>query len=204
MTNVYWVGLLLVRLWGKCGLEVRRRGEAIGHGKRAIFEPFVDTTFGVTRHYNAATHEILDQKYGDMLNSHNATMLSVTWLESLPTANHTGRPFENLNMTNGRLVTLQDNGVIRAAVGHTTMTGQILESFNEFRRTKGTTNPLKLHKRDLTVNWLSFNTYGENMKEGSTYFEDLSIIAENAGHNYGADDPTTYDEEFTQSWTGNY
>jgi hypothetical protein len=143
--------------------------------KRADFEPVVHNALGIAHYYDAETHKMLNQTYGDMLDSHNTKILAVTWVETLATANHTGGPFENLNMTNGRIVTLNDNGIIRTALGQTNMMGPILESFNEFKGTNGTTNPLMKKRQTLTVDWLSYNTYGENMEEGSQLLDGINI-----------------------------
>lgn len=136
-----------------------------------------------------------------MLDSHNTTILAVTWAETLATANHTGKLFENLNMTNGRMVTLNDNGIIRTALGHTSKMGSILDSFNEFKGTGGTTNLLTLKKRQtLTVDWLSYNTYGENMAEGAKLLDgidiDVNIVELPSAFNY--------DVGFVQANSGGY
>ncbi len=78
-------------------------------------------------------HKALNQSHGPMLKSHNATLLSVTWMETLPICKPHRRAFENLNMTHGRVITLNDNGIIRTALGHTTVLESILDSFNDFR-----------------------------------------------------------------------
>ena len=138
-----------------------------------------------------------------MLDSHNTTIVTVTWLEKLHTFNHTGKPLENLNMTNGRLLTLHDNGLIRTALGQTTMMGQILESFNEFKGTGGAPNRLMLSKRDtMEVDWMSFNTFGENMAEGYEYLGDL-YENEDLIRDYGQS-AASFDDAFVQDYTGNY
>ncbi len=152
------------------GWQFEGVGGEEGQQRRQAYEPIVNHAFGITHNYDAATHGLLNRTHGDMLKSHNTTILSVTWLEKIPTANHTGGIFENLNMTEGRLLTLLDNGVVRVAVGHMTMMDQILDSFNEFKG-PGATEPLLFSKKDseLTVSWVSFNTYGENMNESNGY-----------------------------------
>ena len=174
--------------------------------KRLTFEPFVDNVFGVSHHYDAETHKMLNKTYGDMLNSHNTTILSVTWIETLPTVNHTGRPFENLNMTNGRLLSLRDDGVIRTAVGQTTIMGHILESFNEFKGTNGSTNPLMLNKRQQAygIDWLSFNTYGENMEEASDFIGDVGEVESVAFEGDSQASIASFDTAFVQAESGNY
>jgi hypothetical protein len=174
-------------------------------GKRLVFEPLIDNNFGISHHYDAETHRILNQTHGDMLDSHNTTILSVTWIELLPSANHTGGALENLNMTNGRLLTLHDNGVIRTAVGQTTMMGQILESFNEFKGTNGTLNPLmKKRQSSLSVDWMSFNTYGENMNEGNGYLGNMEDVEKDVVENANQAASIQFDTAFAQSDSGEF
>ena len=194
---------------GAYGAEKGWTFEGVGakEGKRAIYEPLVDNVMGVSHHYDATTHWSLNQTYGDMLDSHNATIISVTWLETLPTANHTGRPLESLNMTNGRLLTLLDNGTIRSAIGHTTTMGQMLESFNEFKGTNYTTNPLVLGKRDTrSISWLSFNTYGENMNEANGYSNNIydAEFVESANALAGQNDDFFGTQESGEGWPNKF
>ncbi len=147
-------------------------------GERSTFQPIVHYALGVSHYYDADTHRFLNQTYGTMLDSYNTTILSVSWMETLPDANHTGGVLENLNMTNGRFVTLLDNGVIRTALGATASMGHIVEEFDRFKRFGSLTNPLNLKKRDgvAAPDWLSFNTYGENMKEGAQFLGDFNNV----------------------------
>jgi hypothetical protein len=88
----------------------------------------------------------------------------VTWLETLEGGNYTGSPFATLNMTLGRLVTLKDNGVIRVAIEATSGLGQIMDGFDAFKSGNGTATAPSKRQSSETVDWLSFNTYGENME----------------------------------------
>ncbi|RFU23865.1 hypothetical protein B7463_g12479, partial [Scytalidium lignicola] len=76
-----------------------------------------------------------------------------------------------LNMTLGRLVTLNDNGVIRVAIGATSGLGQIMDGFDAFKSSKSTAAAPSKRQSSETVDWISFNTYGENMEEGGEFLE---------------------------------
>jgi hypothetical protein len=130
-----------------------------------------------------------------MLDKHNTTLLSVTWTQTLPNANHTTSPFANLNMTNGRLLHLNDNGVIRTAVGHKDSLDQIMVGFDDFKRNNGTTQ-LKQERQDsLDVNWMSYTTLGENMAEAAQYSQDIqeAEIDSSEQMDYGLDDVFSHD-----------
>ncbi len=169
-------------------------------GERAVFEPVVHNALGIAHYYDSETHKMLNQTYGDMLDSYNTKILAVTWVETLATANHTGELLENLNMTNGRIVTLNDNGIIRTALGQTDMMGPILESFRDFKSTDGTANPLLKKRQTLTVDWLSYNTYGENMQEGNQLLSgieiDVNIVEEPSAF--------SFDTSFVQANSGGF
>lgn len=132
-------------------------------GERDI-KPLIHTKFGVSHHFDLDTHKLLHYKHGGMLDSHNTTLISVTWLEKLPSANHTGGPFEALNMTEGRLLTLNDNGMIRTALGHINAMDRILDSFNDFKGNNGKGNPLT-KRQTSEVNFITYNTFGLNPSE---------------------------------------
>jgi hypothetical protein len=162
--------------------------------KRADGTPYpkiVDTRFGVSHHYDPLTHKALNETYGAMLDKHNTTLLFVTWTQTLPNANHTTSPFANLNMTNGRLLHLNDNGVIRTAIGHKDSLDQIMVGFDDFKRDNGTTTQLKQERQDsLDVSWMSYTTLGENMAEASQYSQDIqeAEIDSSEQMDYGLDD----------------
>lgn len=105
-------------------------------------------------------------------------------------------------MSQGRILTLSDNGVIRTALGQTTMMGSILDSFNDFKVTNGSTNPFD--KRDINVNWVSFNTYGENLKEANGYRGNVGDVEYGVVQNAQGSADNTFDTEFAQSFTGEY
>ncbi|KAG0646809.1 hypothetical protein D0Z07_6100 [Hyphodiscus hymeniophilus] len=190
---------------GAYGAERGWTFEGVGakEGKRAVHAPLIDNLMGVSHHYDADTHWSLSQTYGDMLDHHNTSIISVTWLEKLPTANHTGGPLEGLNMTNGRLITLLDSDIVRSAVGHTNMMGQILESFNEFKGTNYSTLPLAKEKRSTrNVDWVSFNTYGENMNEANGYSNNIydASFVESANALAGQNDDFWGTQESGKGW----
>ena len=164
-------------------------GKGANLGERNVYAPLINTKFGLAHHYDAATHQNLNSTFGAMLDKHNTTLLHVTWIETLTNGNYTNSPFHGLNMTQGRVIALNDNGIIRTAIGHTDTLPQILEGFNDFK-TSNVTVPAKRGKRDTeTVNWMSFNTYGENMSEGSLYEESLDedANASATSADYGVD-----------------
>lgn len=106
-------------------------------------------------------------------------------------------------MSLGRIMTLSDNGVIRAAVGHTSMMESILDSFNDFKTNKYP--PAMFAKRDLSIDWVSFNTYGENMNDANGYqvnIQDVKTgVIEDASR---SDADIMWDTSFAESNTGMY
>lgn len=164
-------------------------GSGAAIGKRDGYSRFIDTNFGLAHNYDADSHRMLNLTYGAMLDTHNTTIVAVTWVETLAEGNYTGSPFAHLNMTHGRVVTLNDNGVIRTAIGPTTSLGQIIEGFNEFKTTNMTAPSPAKRASSETVNWLSYNTYGENMKEGGTFEEalDEDANASKESNEFGVD-----------------
>lgn len=142
-------------------------GAAIG--KRGSYARIINTKFGTAHVFDPENTMALNLTYGGMLETHNTTLIAVTWIETLEGGNYTGSPFEGLNMTYGRLVALNDNGVIRTALGGIETLPRILDGFADFKNNV----PRVQRRQSEEVDWLSFNTYGENMYEGGIYVEGL-------------------------------
>jgi hypothetical protein len=161
------------------GWTFENQGAEIGPTRRDIdgnftYPKLFDTNFGLVHNFDAENTKALNLTYGAMLDKHNTTLLHVTWMETFPNGNYTNSPYNGLNMTLGRLVSLNDNGVIRTAIGPTEMLGQILEGFDLFKSSNGSAPPLdKRQASPEVVNWMSFNTYGENMYETAGLQEGL-------------------------------
>jgi hypothetical protein len=146
------VGSGLVSYGKSQGWVFEGKGSSIG--RRDVYAPLINTKFGLSHHYDAATHRDLNSTLGAMLDKHNTTLLHVTWIETLANGNYTNSPFHGLNMTQGRVISLNDNGIIRTAIGHTDTLPEILESFNDFKNSN-VTAPLTRSKRDeLFINWM--------------------------------------------------
>lgn len=105
-------------------------------------------------------------------------------------------------MSQGRILTLSDNGVIRAGVGHSTMMGHLLDSFNDFK-IGGPSNPL-LVKKDLSVNWVSFNTYGENMNEANGFKGNVKNVLNNVESYSLSSAGVASDTAFAETSSGMY
>ncbi|KAJ8060617.1 hypothetical protein OCU04_010927 [Sclerotinia nivalis] len=160
-------------------------GDGAAIGKRGSYARIINPKFGTAHVFDADNTLALNLTYGGMLESHNTTLVAVTWIETLEGANYTNSPLVGLNMTQGRLVTLNDNGVIRTALGGVETLPRILDGFADFKN-----NVTRVQKRQSEeVDWLSFNTYGENMEEGGVYIEGLDedANASKTSADYGVD-----------------
>lgn len=124
-----------------------------------------NNALGLAHNFDADLTRSLNLTHGAMLDHHNTTLIHVSWMELIPDKNHTGGPFDGLDMTNGRVTSLNDNGMIRTALGHTTKLGSILDAFNDFK--SNTSSPLTKRQSSETVDWMTYNSYGENMNEAA-------------------------------------
>jgi hypothetical protein len=136
---------------------------------------------GLNHNYDADTHRMLNKTYGSLLQSHNTSIITVTWLETQPNFNHTGKPTENLNMTSGRLISLKDHttGYIHTGLGQTTDMGSIISAFSDFKTSQA---PSIARRQSSAISFASYTTYGENMQEGSEYFGDIENDENSEGH----------------------
>lgn len=160
------------------GWEVEGDGGKVGDARRSVsYQPFHNVHFGTLHYYDAEKHSELNDMYGDMLESHNTTLVSVTWTALHPDANHTTSALNGLDMTYGRVLTLNDNGAIRTSISHIDHLGGVLESFNKFKGNYSD-GPLGLGTRSTDVKYVTYNTYGENMR--------------NANQGYGSDSNAAY------------
>jgi hypothetical protein len=143
------------------------QGASIGTRDSAIF---YDQYVGLTHHADYERHEHYQNKYGSLLEKHNTTLAAVTWLERSDSHNHTGTPFEGLNMTYGRLLTLNDNGILRTSFGHVDDIDEMFDAFGNFKADSVSETSVLTPRVDTSsYKWMSFNTYGENMKLGNNY-----------------------------------
>jgi hypothetical protein len=171
-------------------------GAGAGEERRSTNTPFENNRMGLTHNYDSTTHQMLNQTYGNLLRSHNTTIITVTWLEQQPSFNHTGKVTEHLNMTLGRLVSLKDHGTgyIHTGLGQIEDMGRLIEAFGSYKTSQATGSSKRLGRRqsEVDVSFMSYTTYGENMQEGSEYFLDIEddSISEGEGPE---DDVFTFD-----------
>ncbi|KAI9642108.1 hypothetical protein NHQ30_008909 [Ciborinia camelliae] len=143
-------------------------GSTIG-GKRGSYARIINPKFGIAHVFDPHNTLALNTKYGGMLERHNTTLISVSWIETLEGVNYTGSAFNGLNMTHGRVITLNDNGIIRTSVGGIETLPRILDDFADFKN-----NVTSLKKRQSEeVDYMSYIEYGENFQEAGAYIEGI-------------------------------
>jgi hypothetical protein len=82
------------------------------NGKRdeTVHTKIFDKMLGVSHNWDQELLDVFNAAYSPMLNRHNATLISISWLECVEGVSVSHLSLESFNMTNGRIIALNDNG----------------------------------------------------------------------------------------------
>lgn len=85
------------------------------------------------------------------------------------------------------------------------MMNEMLHSFNDFKILNGSEQePLLLHEPQMNIKWLSFNTFGENMKLGKAYGGNFKEYRKKLKAEALTTAGDAWDEDIAQGGTGLY